>query len=94
MAAAARVILEESITDDRLRWMFVSYVILYIELLFTKLATIRALEARWFAAIVLEVGRHCALRGIALAAARTWEASPRFPRAPAAGVSLLRPWQR
>lgn len=90
--SAARLVLEERIADDRLRWMLVSNVILYIKLLFTKFAAVRALEARWFATIILEVGRDGALCGIALAAARTREASPHSPRVPTA-ESPFRPWQ-
>ena len=69
-------------------------VILHVEFLFAKLAAVRALEARRFAAVVLEVGRHGALRGVALAAARTRKTGPRSPRAPAARIGPLGPRQR
>jgi len=64
--------------------VLVPNVILDVELLLAKLAAVRALEARRFAAVVLEVGRDGALRGVALTASGTREASPRSPRAPAA----------
>lgn len=89
------VFLEERIADDRLRRMLVPNVVLYIELLFAKLAAVRALEARRFAAVVLEVGGDGALRGVALPAARTRETSPGLSRAPRARVGrLLEPRQR
>lgn len=89
--AAARLVLEERVADDQLRRVLVPDMILYIELLFAKHATVRALEARRLAAVVFEVGRDGALRGIALAAARTLEADPHLPRASAARTDPLRP---
>lgn len=74
--------------------MLVPNVILDVELLLAKLAAVRALEARRFAAVVLEVGRDGALRGVALTAARTREAGPRSPRAPATWVGPVGPRQR
>lgn len=73
--------------------MLVSNVILHIELLFAKFAAVGALEARRFAAVVLEVSRHGALRGVGFPAARARVAGPRFPRA-LARVGLLEPRQR
>lgn len=91
--SAARLVLEARLADHRVGGMFVPNVVLHIELLFAKFAAVGALEARRFAAVVLVVSRDGALRGVALAAARTRVAGPRLPRAPAR-VGLLQPWQR
>lgn len=82
--AAARLVLEERVTDDQLRRMLVPDMVLHIKLLLAKHATVGALEARRLAAVVLVVGRDGALRGVALATARTLEAKPHLPRDPVA----------
>lgn len=89
--AAARPVLEERVADDQLRRVLVPDMVLHIELLFAKHAAVGALEARRLAAVVLVVGRHGALRGVALAAARTLEADPHLPWAPAARADPLGP---
>jgi len=66
-------------------------MVLHIELLFAKHAAVGALETRRLAAVVLVVGRNGALRGVALAAARTLKADSHLPRASAAQTDPLRP---
>jgi len=78
--AAARLVLEERVTDDQLGRVLVPDMVLHIELLLAKHATVGALEARWLAAVVFIVGRDGALRGVALATARTLEANPHLPQ--------------
>lgn len=71
--------------------MLMPDVVLHIELLLAEFAAVRTLEARRFAAVVLVMSRNGALRGVALAAARTRKAGPRLLQAPAVSVHLLGP---
>lgn len=89
--AAARLVLEERVADDQFGRVLVPDMVLHIELLFAKHAAVGALEARRLAAVVLVVGRDGALRGVALAAARTQEADPHLPRGPTARTDPLGP---
>lgn len=89
--AAARLVLEQSVADDQFRRVLVPDMILNIELLFAKHAAVRALKTRRLAAVVFEVGRDGAFRGVALATARTLEADPHLPRAPADRTDPLGP---
>lgn len=72
----SRAVLEQRVADDGLGRVLVPYVILNVELFLAQLAAIGALEARRFAAIVLEVGRHRALGRVTLST--TWTGKSAF----------------
>lgn len=75
------MVLKQRVTDDRLGWVLVPYVILDVELFLAQFATIRTFEARRFAAIVLEVGRHRALGRVTLSTTWTRKSGFTFSRA-------------
>lgn len=89
--AAAQLVLEERVANDQLGRVLVSDMVLHIELLFAKHAAVGAFETRRLAAVILVVGRDGALRGVALATARTLEADPHLPRTSVAGTDPLGP---
>lgn len=72
------VILEQRVTENWLRGMLVTNVILNVELLLAKLPAVRTLESRRLSAVILEVSCHGALRSVTLATSRTRKARSKF----------------